>query len=324
MVTPEHEINGDFSHDLLEACVRRHLTDCGAHLRFMRFGTGKFNSSYVVSDDLRELVLRIAPSPDALFVFYERDMMRQEPELHQILLDRTTVPVPRILAADTMRDLVGRDFLLMERLPGTPISHTRGNTRRALQQVGEALAQVHRQTRDRYGYLGQHAPMEPKERWVDAFEVMWTKLVEGIVEIGYYNGAETRFILSLLEKFRSIFDRPVPASLLHMDVWAENILVDDSGNLTGLIDWDRALWGDPEMEFAVLDYCGISEPPFWDGYGQERDLSPEARLRQTFYLLYELQKYIIIRHGRNNDPGRAGEYKEQVTTIIRQVFGSWT
>jgi aminoglycoside phosphotransferase (APT) family kinase protein len=77
----------------------------------------------------------------------------------------------------------------------------------------------------------------------------------------------------LLDRHIDVFDRPVPASLLHMDVWAENILADERGRLRGLIDWDRALWGDPEIEFAVLDYCGISEPAFWEGYGVERDTS---------------------------------------------------
>ncbi|OUL36382.1 hypothetical protein BV372_08175 [Nostoc sp. T09] len=60
--------------------------------------------------------------------------------------------------------------------------------------------------------------------------------------------------------------------MLHMDVWFQNILVDSAGNVTGLVDFDRALWGDPEIEFAVLDYCGISEPAFWRGYGRERDI----------------------------------------------------
>ena len=111
---------------------------------------------------------------------------------------------------------------------------------------------------------------------------------------------------------------PVPSSLLHMDVWHQNILVDERGNVTGIVDWDRALWGDPEIEFAVLDYCGISEPDFWEGYGRERDLSPAARVRQVFYLLYELQKYIVIRHGRSREPTRARGYKAQVMEIVRR------
>lgn len=41
-----------------------------------------------------------------------------------------------------------------------------------------------------------------------------------------------------------------------------NILIDNQGSVTGIVDFDRALWGDVEIEFAVLDYCGISEPAF--------------------------------------------------------------
>ena len=42
-------------------------------------------------------------------------------------------------------------------------------------------------------------------------------------------------------------------------------LVDANNKVTGLIDWDRALYGDPEIEYAVLDVCGISKPAFWEG-----------------------------------------------------------
>jgi len=90
-----------------------------------------------------------------------------------------------------------------------------------------------------------------------------------------------------------------------MDVWSQNILVDSAGNVTGLVDFDRALWGDPELEFAVLDYCSMSEPAFWQGYGSERQQSLSARIRQKFYLLYEMQKYMPIAVWRRRDEQRA-------------------
>ena len=96
-----------------------------------------------------------------------------------------------------------------------------------------------------------------------------------------------------------------------MDVWSQNILVDAEGNVTGLVDFDRALWGDVEVEFAVLDYTGISEPPFWSGYGEARDESPSAEIRRVFYLLYEVQKYMPIAVWRGHDRRRALEYKRQ-------------
>ncbi|MBN1231169.1 MAG: phosphotransferase [Anaerolineales bacterium] len=51
----------------------------------------------------------------------------------------------------------------------------------------------------------------------------------------------------------------------------QNLLVDEEDNITGIVDFDKALWGDVESKFAVLDYCEISDRPFWEGYGKERD-----------------------------------------------------
>ena len=104
-----------------------------------------------------------------------------------------------------------------------------------------------------------------------------------------------------------------------MDIWSQNILVDSAGNVTGLVDFDRALWGDVEIEFAVLDYCGISEPVFWEGYGAERDTSPPALIRRQFYLLYEVQKYMPIAIWRGNDAARAMGYKEHSLVLAAQL-----
>ena len=162
--------------------------------------------------------------------------------------------------------------------------------------------------------------MEPQSNWVDAFEIMWNKMIDDIVDMRDYSVPESRMMRSLLDQYIGLFDRPVSASLLHMDIWHQNILVNRAGKVTGLVDWDRALWGDPEIEFAVLDYCGISEPAFWEGYGQPRDTSDTANIRQVIYLLYELQKYIVIRHGRNHDPVGAQRYKQRVLEIVSKCF----
>lgn len=312
----------EWPREQLEACVRRHLGHADGPVTFEPIRTGKFNTSFFVRAGGQDLVLRIAPPADAVFCFYERDMMRQEPGIHALLLAKTTVPVARILAFDDSRDAIDRDFLLMERLPGTALSDgPRCDTTRVLEQVGECLAQVHRLTAETYGYLGEHRPMEPQATWAEAFRVMWGSLLDDIVATGHYDAAEALRLAALLDGHLPLFDRPVPASLLHMDIWSQNLLVDRRGRLSGLVDWDRALWGDPEIEFAVLDYCGISRPAFWRGYGRERDTSPEARVRGVFYLLYELQKYIVIRHGRSHDPAAARGYKREVMGIVARAFG---
>jgi aminoglycoside phosphotransferase (APT) family kinase protein len=309
------------SPESLRAFVRRHLPDRQV-TGIEPTRTGKFNDSFFVSTDDGELVVRVAPPEDAVFVFYERRMMRQEPGLHRLLREKTNVPVAAILAFDEKAEELGRAALIMERLPGVPLTEASGlHAGYVFRQVGGMLAATHALTAERYGYLGEHHPMDPAATWVEAFADMWDRLVADVAATGHYSPATRRFLHALLTEHLDLFDRPVAASLLHMDVWHQNIQVAPDGTVTGLIDWDRALWGDPEIEFAVLDYCGVSVPEFWQGYGQPRDLSPDAQVRRVFYLLYELQKYIVIRHGRNHDPAGAERYRAQVADLVQEAFG---
>ena len=309
-----------FSNETLTALIRRHRAELSTEPCFTPIRTGKFNTSYWVDVGKEQMVLRIAPSEDSTFVFYERGMMRQEPELHALVRAKTELPVAEVLAFDDGHDLIDRDYLLMERLPGRPLTEAHYvDYSYVLWQMGRYLAELHQLHSQQYGYLGTHRPMAPQSSWADAFHVMWNKMIDDIVAIGYYDDRENEFLRSLLDQRMEIFERPVVSSLLHMDIWHQNILVDQQGKVTGIVDWDRALWGDPEIEFAVLDYCGVSNAPFWDGYGKPRDESAEANLRSAFYLLYEIQKYIIIRHGRNRSPHRARGYQAQVLEIAQRI-----
>jgi fructosamine-3-kinase len=258
-------------------------------------------------------------------IWYEVRMMSQEPGIHRLLRDRTSIPVPEVLVYDDSHEIAGTDYLILERMPGEPASDawflTGSMWNGVLHRVGECLREAHTIEADAYGYIGPHRPMTPQPTWAGAFAVMWKTLVRQVHETGGYSTEERDYMLDLHGRYAAVFDRDVPKSLLHMDVWAQNILVTTDGALGGLVDWDRALYGDPEIEFAVLDYCGISEPSFWRGYGSERDRSPDAEIRRIFYLLYEVQKYIIIRRTRRNDPARADAYRQQSLQMARSAFG---
>ena len=311
-----------FPVELLRTLVTSKQPVDPAALTFQPIPTGKHNTSYYVRGAGEEVVLRISPPDDAGFLFYERRMMAQEPPLHALLRAETAVPVAEIVAYDDSRALVDRDYLLMARLPGTPLSEaalSKLRVDRALEQVGVYLAQMHALVADRYGYLGNHRPMQPQPTWSEAFTVMWNKLLDDVVACGGYTTEEADAMRRLLDVYRPHFEHGPPASLLHMDVWSQNILVDDGGRVTGLVDLDRALWGDPEIEYAVLDYCGISEPAFWRGYSRDRDTSFPAQIRARFYLLYEVQKYIVIRIWRRNDPDQALQYKRQSFELVRPL-----
>ena len=63
--------------------------------------------------------------------------------------------------------------------------------------------------------------------------------------------------------------------------------------------------------------------PRWAGRhrrsGARRGDSGGAQVRRLFYLLYEVQKYIVIRQGRGNDAAGAADYKNQSFQIAEAV-----
>lgn len=316
----------------LVARVAAQLNADPLELQLVPIATGKHNASFWVADGQNRWVLRVAPPDSTGLLFYERRMMQQEPSLHELIRARTDIPVAEIIASDFSRTHFDRDYLLMAALPGVPLSDapflSSAQRNEILRQVGVCLRQLHELTApaclgtEAYGYLGLHHPMEPQLTWADAFRVMWNQLLDDVVASECYTPDDCQFMSNLLEQYITHFDYAASPRLLHMDVWSQNILVDPSGNVTGLVDFDRAVWGDPEIEFAVLDYCGISEPAFWQGYGRERDLSTAARIRQQFYLLYEVQKYMPIAVWRRRDRERALSYKQKSLALAGQLIRS--
>ena len=290
----------------------------GGPWRCRPFGAGKFSETFQVSGDGGVFVLRIAPPDSVLQLFYERRMMRQEPAIHRRLLAETPVPVPPITACDFSRTLIDRDYLIMPRLEGEVFGKAalgREAQARALRQWGGYVAQIHGITdRDnRFGYLGEHRCMEPQPTWAEAFGVMYRKELDDIVGCGVYDAATADAAQRLLEERLDIFGHCAVSRLLHGDLWVTNLLVAPDGDVTGVIDFDRACWGDVEWDLAIAEYCGITRPAFWEGYGRQVETHEgDAAIRRLFYLLYEHQKYVVISlSSRRNDPARARRYAEE-------------
>lgn len=296
-----------------------------SELQLTPAGTGRFSITYFVkiAGDAHEYVIRIAPPDDLLQLFYEYRMMRQEPELHRLIQDATAIPIPTILKSDFSRELIDRDYLIMNRMPGRTLAEMRDSLSKiqfeqALREWGKWVAQLHTITNEKYGYIGGHHPMEPQNHWDAAFEIMWSKMLDDCLNCGIYQESDRILGLQLWQEYRPAFEPDCPATLCHMDLWIENVLVDDEGHVIALFDFDRACYGDMENEFAVAEYCGITTKSFWEGYGSQPAQTPESAVRRWFYLLYEHQKYIVIRiSGRHHDCTSARRYADECRRLMR-------
>jgi len=293
--------------------------------RLRPFGEGKFSQVFLARRGGEACVLRIAPPDDLRQLFYEYRMMRREPAIHARLLAETDVPVPPILAHDFTRRRIDRDYLLMPLLPGEPLSRAGlapAALDRALEQWGAHIARVHSLTAPKglFGYLGEPRCMEPQPTWAAAFAAMYRKELDDIVACGVYDEPTARQAMALLERNIDAFADPDAPRLLHGDIWATNLLVRPDGEVTGVLDFDRACWGDVEWDLAIAEYCGVTGPAFWRGYGRRVETrAGPAGVRRLFYLLYEHQKYIVIStSARRDDPAGARRYAAESLAAMQR------
>jgi len=165
--------------EIAETLVRHNLDLENINLKLIPTGTGKFSTSFFVKtpENNDDLVIRIAPTDDLLQLFYEYRMMRQEPALHRLVQKKTDIPVPPILVYDFSRNEIDRDYLIMKRMPGEPLSEIQHQLSQqqldnVLRDLGRYVAKLHAITVNKFGYIGAHRPMVPQTTWHDAFAIM--------------------------------------------------------------------------------------------------------------------------------------------------------
>jgi aminoglycoside phosphotransferase (APT) family kinase protein len=228
--------------------------------------------------DGRTTVLKVAPPPDVGLLRYERDLVAAEAAYFDLVHERLgDVPIPHSLALGS--DPVLGDWLFMTYLPGTTlIAEPPPDSVR--EQLGALLARVHSITGPHFGYTGDRSRAES---WPEAFAAIVDDLLADAADWGValpWPAARIREAVARHADVLAEVDRP---ALLHFDVWDGNVLASD-GTLTGLVDGERCLYGDPLVDFVVplLFAPASGSPPAGNpllrGYGITLDRRAERRL----------------------------------------------
>lgn len=269
-------------------------------------GGGLYNESYILEGEDGRYVLRIAPPDERPMLFYEVEMMRSEPGIHGLVRRHTDVPAPAVVHHDFSRRHIDRDFLVMEFLPGCagPFEH---------EELGRYVRQLHGIRGEQFGYPEREAPTG--NSWADLFRTYVRLIFDDCLRAGAIDREEhSRFLDIYDERWDAMTDEVEPR-FLHLDLWSANILT-RNGLITGILDFDRGMYGDPELEFAVLDTYGNSTPEFFAGYGRERPRGPAARTRRNLYIVYEIIKYAFIRLARGGNRSLARSFVRRCFRIL--------
>jgi aminoglycoside phosphotransferase (APT) family kinase protein len=268
---------------------------------------GMANAAYLIelADGLKT-VLKVAP-PDAVKVLrYEKNIMQAEVDVLRLVRAQTEVPVPEVFAYDTSRRLMDNDYYLMSYVPGVSLFKLRPSLSPEDQhaidfRTGEYLRQINAISGPSFGYFAQ--PEHRCATWRQAFDTMLSHVLQDGKDAGVELPLPYDETYARLSAHYACLDEITTPALVHWDLWDGNIFIDpETKTITGILDCERALWGDPLMEVNFGAF-GVN-PALMEGYGLDLLATPAARTRRALYNTYLWLIMIIectYRQYDNND-----------------------
>jgi fructosamine-3-kinase len=224
------------------------------------------------------------------------------------------VPVPRVFAVDTSRSTFHLDYQLLEEVPGTSLERFHNDEprlRALLRRLGVLAARLHQVRLDGFGPLdvrpllapGAHTPvrgLHGKPRgcnpWACYLGVNLAEHVASCVDLGAITAAEGDQVLTLFADNAGRLAVPEPR-LLHGDLGSHNVLTGGT-DVTGLIDWEDCLAGDPA--FDVASWATFQpehrHPAFLEGYRSFAALPDDFEPRFWLYYLRVSLAKTVHRH----------------------------
>ncbi len=248
---------------------------------------GFCNVTYDISFiDGSESILKIAAAGRSGNLSNEINLMRAEVEAMKLVRDRRAARVAEVLYYDTSREICSGDYFFMEKIQGRNFNIEKAQLPEStVEQIHREIGVISRRlseiTNSEFGFLGD------KRRYRSLYDftrVMLENLLHDAerrnVDIVY----RAKDFLNRLEKDKPAFDGIMPATLVHWDMWEGNVFV-HNGHVSGIIDWERAVWGEAFMDDRFRYHS--RNKSFLAGFGKTSFTGDEIkRIRWYDIILY--------------------------------------
>ncbi|MCG8481078.1 MAG: aminoglycoside phosphotransferase family protein [Spirochaetales bacterium] len=268
---------------------------------------GWFNALYVIETTQGpDLMLKVAPPEHVRVLRYEKNIMKTEVEVLKTLGEVRGVPVPRIYYDDFDRRLLETDFFIMEKLRGVSLGSVRSTLDPAvLEHVDRQKGRINRALNSRTGeQFGLFSSDQPKfATWSEAFSNMMNDILDDAEELSAAIIRPRAQFEELVASQKNLLNAIKTPKLVHWDLHDNNVIINEQNEITGIVDCDRALWGDPVIEVYFSRFMNQSEP-FYEGYGEIGRNTPDFQKRRCLYDLYLALIFVTeCRSRKITDPG---------------------
>lgn len=271
---------------------------------------GLFNTTYLVETaSMGKVVLRIGPVNRHLLMPFEHRLMEAEETVYSLCRGHG-ISCSEILALDRTKSRIDRDIMIVRYLPSRPMSEVSlsdADRARICFAIGKEVQKMHGISSERFGRIPEVTDGGGFVRWSDCLKNELAQWERVAAPTELYSGEERAQIHRIFDRFAPLLDEIRQPCLVHNDLWEGNLLLKDTESgpeFAAVIDVDRAIWGDAELEFSAMQWM-YGDDAFWAGYGRRLSCAPAAvRRREVYCLLCCLwDSYVYI--NEYNQPDQA-------------------
>lgn len=218
------------------------------------------------------------------------NLMEAEVKAMKIVAEKTAIKVATVYKYDTTKELCDGDYFFMENLEGTSwisVIDSLGDeiNSKLRMEVGKLQKQLSEITGEKFGLLGDHT-----HQFSNLYEFVYfliNNVLSDAAKRDVKIGVPRDVILAKLSNDKGFFEAIRTPTLVHWDMWEGNIFVKEE-NITGIIDWERAMWGEPFMDDRFRYHNRHDD--FLKGFGINE--FSENELRRIYW--YDILLYLTM------------------------------
>lgn len=224
------------------------------------------------------------------------------------------IPTPRLKAFDNSEENFDFKYMIAEKVRGDNMFEAWDKVDLStVREAGRVLAWLHESFSFKdHGKLGwrdggEKMYVEESKAWDSMVEDIRYTFSENLEDTGF---AEYRSEMEeLFEDNKDILREDPPSVLVHQEFGPRNMLV-DQGEISGVVDWERAISADPEYDLFMAERQFTAKTNLFEGTEQEsreihealrngyrevRGLEPGWRKRRKLYhLIYVTQVMWVL------------------------------
>jgi aminoglycoside phosphotransferase (APT) family kinase protein len=284
-------------------------------LEIRELDDGFCNVTYDVTfEDGSESILKIAAVDRSGNTSNEINLMSAETKAMKLVRRQGIVRTAEVQYYDTSRRICSSDYFFMEKIQGDNYNSVKAQlpedtVRQINQEIGGISRRLTEITNREFGFLGD------SHRFGTLYEFT-EQMLKNLLHDAKQKNVDIVYreedFLDGMEKDKNAFEGIMPATLVHWDMWEGNVFVRD-GHVSGIIDWERAMWGEAFMDDRFRYHSRNSD--FLTGFGQTSFTENEMKRIRWYDIILYLTMMIEVYYREYETESQYFWAKEKLMTV---------